>query len=193
VESGHIASAAPIFQGRPGQPFMLIGQAPGIMEIEKRRPFAARSGRELARWMQRAGFRDDDQFRSLTYLTSITKCYPGQGKSGSGDRRPSATEVAQCLPWLDMQLELQRPRLIILAGTLAAERFLPGRSLDSLVGRMFDSNGREVKGPRRAAPLLLPLPHPSGASRWLNDPSHRELLEDALSLLRRTWPKLTLT
>jgi uracil-DNA glycosylase len=174
-----------MFQGRPGQRLMLIGQAPGIVEVAIRKPFAGRAGRELERWMQRAGFAGDGHFRSLTYITSVTKCFPGKAKSGGGDRRPTRVEVAQCRPWLVGQLELVRPRLILLVGTLAIEQFqdhLPGSSLDLLVGRLFDSPGQE--------PRLLPLPHPSGASRWLNDQRNRARLEVALDLLRRTWPAM---
>jgi len=191
VDSGHLATALPIFQGRPGQRLMLVGQAPGIVEQGPRKPFAGRSGRELERWMQRAGFRDDAHFRSLTYVTSITKCFPGRTSAGSGDRRPSAVEVRNCASWLDLQLELQRPTLIILAGTLAIERFLPGRPLDEVVGRMFDADGGEAATAGGGAPpLLVPLPHPSGASRWLNDQAHRELLARSLELLGRAWPVL---
>src|SRR5947209_8470824 len=85
VEAGHIPFASPMFQGAPWQRLMLVGQAPGIMEVEARRPFAARSGAELARWMVRAGFDDDAHFRSLTYVTSITKCFPGKSPAGAGD------------------------------------------------------------------------------------------------------------
>jgi uracil-DNA glycosylase family 4 len=185
VESGHIPEANPIFQGRPGRRLMLIGQAPGIVELGPRKPFAGRAGKELERWMQRAGFTNDDHFRSLTYITSVTKCFPGKARSGGGDRRPSSVEVAQCRPWLAGQLELVRPRLILLVGTLAIEQFLeylPGKSLDILVGRVFESRG--------GAPLLVPLPHPSGASRWLNDHGNRAKLEQALELLKQTWPAL---
>jgi uracil-DNA glycosylase family 4 len=185
VESGHIPSAAPIFQGRPGQRLMLIGQAPGIAELGPRKPFAGRAGKELERWVKRAGFSDEDHFRSLTYVTSVTKCFPGKSLKGGGDRRPSGVEVAQCRPWLLGQIELQRPRLIILIGTLAIQQFtshLPSASLDLLVGRIFPTDA--------GGPLLLPLPHPSGASRWLNEAGHRALLEKALRVLGRTWPEL---
>ena len=169
VDTGHLAVAAPIFQGRPGQRLMLVGQAPGIVETGPRMPFAGRSGRELEHWMVRAGFSDDAHFRSLTYVTSITKCFPGRNGSGSGDWRPGGVEVANCAPWLDAQLELQRPRLIILAGGLAIERFLPRRPLETLVGHLFDAAGNEIEpGAAAAEPVLVPLPHPSGASRWLN-------------------------
>jgi uracil-DNA glycosylase len=174
-----------MFQGRPGQPLMLIGQAPGRVEVGPRKPFAGRAGKELERWIQRAGFRDDEHFRSLAYVTSVTKCFPGKSKTGGGDRRPGAVEVAQCRPWLESQLQIQRPRLIILVGTLAVEQFenqLPSRSLDLLVGEIFPGKG--------GGHSLLPLPHPSGASRWLNNRAHQAKLDDALRLLGRTWPGL---
>jgi uracil-DNA glycosylase len=177
-----------MYQGRPNQRLMLVGQAPGIVELGPRKPFAGRSGAELARWMQRAGFRDDDHFRSLTYITSVTKCFPGRSPTGSGDRRPSGPEVALCHPWLEAQLSLVRPRLILLVGGLAHGVFLPGRRLDELVGRLFDARGLEAEAGE--APLLLPLPHPSGASRWLNSPEHRAMLERGLALLARVWPGL---
>jgi uracil-DNA glycosylase len=73
---------------------------------------------------------------------------------------------------------------LILVGGLSHERFLPGRPLDELVGRVFDLSGREVSGRGRARPLLVPLPHPSGASRWLNAVENRLLLDRALRRLR---------
>jgi uracil-DNA glycosylase family 4 len=189
-----------MFQGAPGQRLMLIGQAPGVHELGPRKPFAARSGAELARWMLRAGFAGDEQFRSLTYITSVTKCFPGKASSGAGDRRPSRVEVAQCRPWLDAQLDLVQPRLLLLVGGLAHEAFAPtrGRPLEQLIGSVYDARGIDhadavlAAGPPIGAPepWCLPLPHPSGASRWLNLAAHRELLERALAVLGRLWPAL---
>jgi uracil-DNA glycosylase len=193
VQAGYLQVATPMFQGRPGQRLMLIGQAPGIKEVEIRKPFAWRAGRQLEHWMVRAGFEDDDHFRALTYITSVTKCFPGKAASGSGDRRPSRAEVELCLPWLRQQLELVQPRLILLVGTLAIDQFMAGRPLEGLVGRLFDAEGVEITTPPGDAakqPWLLPMPHPSGASRWLNDPGHREMLDTALEKLRVTWPRL---
>ncbi|MHB8507129.1 MAG: uracil-DNA glycosylase family protein [Candidatus Dormibacteria bacterium] len=195
VISGHLAEAKPMFQGAPGQPLMLVGQAPGIVELGPRKPFAGRAGAELGRWMARAGFASDYHFRALTYVTSVTKCFPGKAVSGSGDRRPTNLEVGQCRGWLSGQLRLARPRLVLLVGTLAINEFLPTGALQDQVGRIFDSAGDEVVTLEAAAPgafpLLLPLPHPSGASRWLNDLAHRDLLEQALGRLGATWPRLT--
>lgn len=201
VASGHIPFALPMFQGAPGQRLMLVGQAPGERELGPRKPFAGRSGAELARWMTRAGFEDDDHFRRLTYITSITKCFPGKAGDGGGDRRPSGVEVAQCRQWLDGQLELVRPRLLILVGGLAHAGFAPTRGcgLDQLIGQALDRDGVDhaedllrggcvpAGGPE---PWVVPLPHPSGASRWLNRMEHRARLERALEGLAILWPVL---
>jgi len=162
---------------------MLIGQAPGAVEAVRRLPFQGRSRKVLMGWLIRAGFSSEAQVRRQVYMSSITKCFPGKG-SGGGDRRPSRAEVDLCRPHLDRQLALIKPDLLILVGGLAHERFLPGRPLDTLVGRLFDASGREVSGRTGARPLLVPLPHPSGASRWLNVGENRALLDRALRQLR---------
>src|SRR6267143_1901041 len=128
-----------------GQPIMLIGQAPGAVEAVRRLPFQGRSRNVLMGWLMRAGFSSEAQVRRQVYMTSITKCFPGKG-TGGGDRRPSRAEVDLCRSHLDRQLALIKPQLLILIGGLAHERFLPGCSLDQLVGNMFDLSGREVSG-----------------------------------------------
>jgi uracil-DNA glycosylase len=183
VAAGYLPAAAPVLSGYADNRIMLVGQAPGAVEAVARLPFQGRSGKVLMVWMQRAGFDSEAQVRRLVYMTSITKCFPGKGTSG-GDRRPSRAEVDLCRPHLDRQLSLIKPELLIVVGGLAHERFLPGRPLDRLVGRVFDLAGHEVPGRTRARPLLVPLPHPSGASRWLNDPRNRGLLDRALRRLR---------
>ncbi|TME25019.1 MAG: uracil-DNA glycosylase [Chloroflexi bacterium] len=183
VDAGFLPVAAPVLSGYPDNQIMLIGQAPGAVEAERRLPFQGRSGKVLMQWLARAGFASEMEARRRIYMTSITKCFPGKGAAG-GDRRPSRAEVGLCRPHLDRQLALIKPVVLILVGGLAHERFLPGRPLAELVGRVFDPSGRAV-GPRtRTRPLLLPLPHPSGASRWLNDPGNRALLDRALRRLR---------
>jgi len=175
-EAGFIERAAPVVWGRLGDRMMLIGQAPGVTELENRRPFQGRAGKELFRWMASVGIGEDD-FRSRVYMTAITKCFPGRVAGGSGDRRPSPAEIALCRPWLDRQLALIRPAAILLVGGLAIERFLPKRPLHEVIGRRFEQGGTP----------LIPLPHPSGASRWLNATEHRALLRQALDLVRDEW------
>jgi uracil-DNA glycosylase len=183
VDAGYLPQAAPVLSGRADNRMMLIGQAPGAVEAVRRLPFQGRSRKVLMGWLIRAGFSSEAQVRRQVYMSSITKCFPGKG-SGGGDRRPSRAEVDLCRPHLDRQLAVIKPDLLILVGGLAHERFLPGRPLDTLVGRLFDASGREVSGRTGARPLLVPLPHPSGASRWLNVVENRALLDRALRQLR---------
>lgn len=172
VADGIIPSASPTFQGTAGAPFFLVGQAPGPTELELGRPFAGRAGRELGRWMARAGFASDEEFRRMTYIAALMRCFPGRLPSGAGDRPPSARAVRNCSSWLDAELALLRPRVLIAVGQMAIRRFLGPGSLEERVGRTFGDD-----------PLVLPLPHPSGQSRWLNDLANRERLERALEAL----------
>lgn len=183
VEAGYLARAHPVFSGHAGQRIMLVGQAPGPVEDDVTRPFAGRAGAQLMRWMARAGFAGEDDVRASVFMTSMTTCFPGRARDGRGDRRPSRREVELCSGWLDTYLALIRPALIICVGTLAQSRFLPGRALDVLVGNAWCADGAVVEGVPRHTPVLLPLPHPSGQSRWLNDAEHERLLERALTRL----------
>jgi uracil-DNA glycosylase family 4 len=193
VYTGHLERAHPVFSGRRGQRIMLVGQAPGPVEDDVTRPFAGRAGAHLMRWMASAGFANEAAVRDRVFMTSMTTCFPGRLPGGNGDRRPSAREVAQCSGWLDAYLELLAPALIICVGTLAHRRFLPGRRLEQIVGRSWTSDGEIVEGPPPRPPVLLPLPHPSGQSRWLNDPAHVQLLGCALRRLRELadWAEAT--
>jgi len=157
---------------------MLVGQAPGQTEVTSRRPFAGRAGRTLFQWLERAGI-SESAARDRIYIAAITRCYPGPSPSGRGDRVPSRDEQANCAGWLDGELAMIRPRLVIPVGKLAIDRFLGPRPLADVVGRthiVAHVGGRSK---------LIPLPHPSGASSWIHQGDHPTLLERALTLLRR--------
>jgi uracil-DNA glycosylase family 4 len=171
-DEGIIAEAAPTFEGRPDAIFFIIGQAPGPAERESRRPFSGRAGKELGRWMVRAGFESEGEFRRLTYIAALMRCFPGRNPAGTGDRPPPARAIRNCSSWLEAELRLLRPRVIILVGQMAIRRFLGPGALEDRVGSAFGDN-----------PVYVPLPHPSGQSRWLNDPANRARLERALSTL----------
>ena len=186
VDAGYLAASNPVFSGHAGQRILLVGQAPGPVENDSTRPFAGRAGRQLMRWFERGGFAGEADVRRRVYMTSMTTCFPGRTLDARGDRRPSSREVALCSGWLDTVLGLLAPRLVMPIGSLALARFLPGRRLDDAVGRLFDTSGAVVEGPGEVPavlPLLLPLPHPSGQSRWLNDPARVRQLDSALSRL----------
>ena len=162
----------------PAQPrAMLVGQAPGRTEAGGGRPFAGAAGRTLFRWLARAGL-DEATARDHLYIGAVTRCYPGAHPGGRGDRVPTPAERARCRPWLDAELALLRPPLVVLVGRLALEAVLGAMPLDRAVGRLHElrhAGGRSV---------ALPLPHPSGASSWIHAPEHQALLDRALGLLR---------
>ncbi|MGH7759967.1 MAG: uracil-DNA glycosylase family protein [Candidatus Dormibacteraceae bacterium] len=181
VDQGIIPEATPTFSGTWGAPFFLVGQAPGPVERESRRPFSGRAGKELDRWMLRAGFASPDEFRRLTYIAALMRCFPGRNGAGNGDLKPPPAAVANCAHWLDAELRILKPKVLILVGQMAIARFLgPGR-LEDRVGRRFGER-----------PVIVPLPHPSGQSRWLNDPANRERLARALALVDQLRSSLAL-
>ena len=122
--------------------------------------------------MVRAGFRDPAEFRRLTYIAALMRCFPGRNKSDTGDLPPPPAGIANCAHWLDAELKLLRPKALLLVGQMAISRFLGPAPLEERVGKSFG-----------ARPLMIPLPHPSGQSRWLNAAANRERLEAALALV----------
>lgn len=156
---------------------MLVGQAPGQVETGGGTPFAGRAGRTLFRWFERIGL-DEATAREWLYISAITRCYPGPHPSGRGDRVPSPAERARCGDWLDAELRLIRPALIIPVGRLAIDRFLGALPLAAVVGRAHDVTHAG------GTSTVVPLPHPSGASSWIHQPGNSALLDAALSLLR---------
>jgi uracil-DNA glycosylase len=174
LEAGHDIYPRAIYAGSEKARIMVIGQAPGITEKEAGRPFNAGSGSRLFQWLSAADI-DENWFRTTQYMTSVTKCYPGRANSGSGDRVPSRAEQKLCRPYLDQELALIDPALIIPVGRLAIGLFYPQKlPLDQIIGTQVQLDGR----------WIVPLPHPSGASRWHQTQANRELLGQAVKLIR---------
>lgn len=190
ADTGYQVTAPPIFAGPASARLMVVGQAPGKIEAaQTRRPFSGPAGKRLFRWLAEAGWAEDE-FRSMNYMTAITKCYPGPHPSGRGDRLPSRTEQALCQPWLEQELALVRPAVVVPVGGLAIGRFLGSARLESVVGRLFarpaddqamTAWARQLLG---SDAILVPLPHPSGASQWVNQAENQLRLRDALNHLR---------
>jgi uracil-DNA glycosylase len=122
--------------------------------------------------MLRAGFRDPDEFRRMTYIAALMRCFPGRNRGDTGDLPPPPAGIANCRHWLDEELRLLRPRVLIPVGQMAIARFLGPAPLEDRVGTSFG-----------ARPVMIPLPHPSGQNRWLNSPANRERLATALALI----------
>ncbi|HKO32480.1 MAG TPA: uracil-DNA glycosylase family protein [Candidatus Limnocylindria bacterium] len=170
----------PVLSGDGTERAMLIGQAPGWREIATGVPFAHDAGRRLAGWLALAGISLDD-FRNRWYVTSVSKCYPGRRPGASVDSPPSRADLAIWAPMLEEEVRLLGPRLVLLVGGLAHRfAFGPQARLDDLVGRPL--TWEQVPGAS-----VLALPHPSGASTWLNDSGRVALWQRSIDLLRAAW------
>lgn len=200
-QAGYQIVPGAIFTGHEGSRVLLIGQAPGVTEVEAKRPFNAGSGRRLFQWLGEAGW-DEDEFRDQHYMTAVTKCYPGKSNSGRGDRVPSKEEQQFCRPYLVREIGLIQPRLIIPVGGLAIKLFYPTKlRLDEIIGTAiyfdeFLSSDRAIFDLNRGTAVdyftgdlpsgsvwLVPLPHPSGASVWPNRPQNKALIDQAIHIL----------
>ena len=169
LEAGYPLESLPVRTPGTGQHAYLFGQAPGVVEGAERRPWRGRAGQTLRRWLEL----DEDGFYATFYCASVTRCYPGRAPTGRGDRTPAPREQELCAFWQDWELALLRPRLIVTVGGLALRRLLGLSELTAAVGERLELGGTP----------LVPLPHPSGASGWLNVPANRERLDRALALV----------
>ena len=155
---------------------MLIGQAPGPREPVLQRPFAHTAGKTLFRWFEQFCGMNEAAVRSTIYFAAVCRCFPGKNSSGT-DRVPSPEEIGSCSSWMDDEIKILRPRLIIPVGRLAIVQFIECTKLQNVIGHTFRV--------RRAGHAfdLIPLPHPSGASPWHKIPPGRRLTECALKLI----------
>jgi uracil-DNA glycosylase len=175
--------ARPVLSGDGTERAMLIGQAPGWREIETGLPFAWDAGKRLCGWLAAAGIGVED-FRERWYVTSVGKCYPGRAEGASVDRAPSRADILRWTPYLHDEVRLVAPDLVLLVGA-TAHRLAFGAE-----ARLDDLVGPELVWGRAPGASVICLPHPSGASTWLNDPLRVERWRRAIGLLRERWASL---
>ena len=170
LETGHYLGSLPVIAPGEGQRAYMFGQAPGIVEGQERRPWRGRAGQTLRRWLAM----DEDKFYATFYCASVTRCYPGKPPSGRGDRTPTPEEQRLCSVWREHELRLLQPKLIVTVGGLAARALIGAKSISECVGMRYDLDGA----------VVIPLPHPSGASSWLNVPGNRARVDAAVELIK---------
>lgn len=170
----------PVVQRPEVMPRMvLVGQAPGPREQSGGRPFAFTAGARLFSWFARLG-PGEAEFRRRVYIAAVLRCFPGRAAQG-GDRTPAPSEVANCAPYLERELQLIRPATVIAVGQPAIARFLPAPAhLQERVGCVFPVSRDGLSFD------LVPLPHPSGRSTWLVSKDNQARLDQALALLAAT-------
>ena len=154
---------------------LLVGQAPGDKEGVMGKPFAWTAGKTLFKWFASIGL-EQEAFRQRVYMAAVCRCFPGKNPKG-GDRVPTDEEILNCSAWLDAEIELLRPQLIIPVGKLAIEQFMDVGKLVDVIGDEFEleENGYVID--------VIPLPHPSGASTWHRTQPGIGLLKQSLALI----------
>jgi uracil-DNA glycosylase len=176
TKAGYRLESLPVRVPASGQGAYMFGQAPGPVEGVQRLPWRGDAGRKLRRWLDL----DEGAFYETFYCASVTRCDPGRAASGRGDRAPTPREQELCSFWREWELELLRPGLIVTVGGLALKRLLGLTPLTPHVGERYELGGAAV----------VPFPHSSGASSWLNDPANKRRLARAIALVHAELARL---
>lgn len=168
----------PVVHGPPVlSRIFLVGQAPGPREGSFGRPFAWTAGKTMFRWFEEALGIDEDAFRRHIYMAAVARCFPGKAKGG-GDRKPDPEEIERCRAFLEREVKILRPRLLIPVGTLAIAQTL------GQVVPLAEIVGKQLRVRYQGLELdAIALPHPSGASTWHRTEPGVGLLKRALALL----------
>ena len=143
----HHRQKAVVGRGNPESNLMLIGEAPGADEDSLGLPFVGRSGRLLSALLKEAELDEDQDL----YICNVIKCRP------PNNRKPTLEEIRQCRPWLEEQLELVNPSLVLMAGATALKALLGIKSgISKLRGQWHEQEGR----------AFMPVFHPSYLLRF---------------------------
>ena len=167
----------PILWAREGQRALIIGQAPGITEPVRRLPFAGAAGRKLVTWLAPLGITEPRGDARALRVRRGREVLPGaRCPEGAATARPTAASARAAGPGRTRSCGCCDPAVVVPVGRLAIDDWLGRAPLAEVVGRRFESDGR----------VIVPLPHPSGASAWTNDAGNRALVAEAVSQLRDT-------
>jgi DNA polymerase len=135
--------------GRADADLMFVGEGPGEQEDLKGEPFVGRAGQLLTQLIEGIGITRDD-----VYIANVVKCRP------PGNRDPQPDEIEACAPWLDRQLDLIRPRVIVTLGNFATKLLLDTKEgITKLRGQQFPFVRAGIEA------VLLPTYHPSAVLR----------------------------
>jgi uracil-DNA glycosylase len=163
--------------GNPKAELMFVGEAPGADEDAQGEPFVGRAGQLLTKIIQAMGFSRED-----VYIANVLKCRPDMPPGVSGNRKPTSKEMSTCLPWLERQIGLIKPRAMVALGATAVEGLLGATAPVSKVrGRWLDFRGIPV----------MATYHPAYLLRNQSISEKRKVWEDMLEVLERLGKPVT--
>jgi uracil-DNA glycosylase len=117
-------------EGPENASIMFIGEAPGFNEDQQGRPFVGQAGKFLDELLASVQLK-----RSEVYITNIIKTRP------PANRDPLPHEITNCKPWLDRQLEIIKPKMIVTLGRYSMARFFPGKTISQIHGKSLRQDG----------------------------------------------------
>lgn len=141
-------------EGPDDADIVFIGEGPGFHEDQQGRPFVGAAGHFLEELLEGIGLRRED-----VYICNVIKCRP------PGNRDPLPEEIEACKPYLDRQIEIISPRMIVTLGRFSMERYFPGAKISQIHGQ-----ARKIEGI-----IYYPMYHPAAA---LHQPRWRQLVQD---------------
>ena len=155
---------------------LLLGQAPGIKEGDFGKPFAWTAGKTLFKWFNSIGL-EEQAFRQRIYMSAVCRCFPGKNPKG-GDRVPNKQEIKHCAEWMNTEMSLLNPQLVIPVGKLAISQLIQVDTLKDIIGQSHTLTHNTIEYD------MIPLPHPSGASTWHRTEPGKTLLQSALQQIK---------
>lgn len=163
-----------VYRGVPGNPVMVIGEAPGDQEDKQGKPMVGMTGSYLVNLFAQNGLTLYDHL----YITNTVLCHP------PADRDPTEDELEACSYWLNRQIEINRPRFIITAGRIATSRIVS----DFMKGsRITDFEGKEFILPHYNHAVCIPLRHPSAIMRApTSKPDYENMVSRISNIIKRS-------
>jgi uracil-DNA glycosylase family 4 len=163
--------------GNPKAELMFVGEAPGAEEDAQGEPFVGRAGQLLTKIIQAMGFRRED-----VYIANVLKCRPDMPSGTSGNRKPTPEEMRTCLPWLEKQIDLIKPRVMVALGATAVEGLFGSTTpVGKVRGHWLDFHGIPV----------MATYHPAYLLRNQSISEKRKVWEDMLQVLERLGKSIT--
>jgi DNA polymerase len=157
--------------GNPKAELMFVGEAPGADEDIQGEPFFGKAGQLLTKIIQAMGYT-----REQVYIANVLKCRPDMPAGSMGNRKPRPDEMETCLPWLEKQIELIRPKVMVALGATALEGLLGATTaVSKMRGRWLDFRGIPV----------MATYHPAYLLRNQSISEKRKVWEDMLQVLER--------
>lgn len=153
-------------EGPPRADIMFIGEGPGFHEDQQGRPFVGAAGRFLEELLESVGLKRED-----VYITNVIKCRP------PGNRDPQMDEIEACRPYLERQIELISPKVIVTLGRYSMEMFFAGQKISRIHGQPRRMSGR----------IVVPMYHPAAG---LHQPRWKSTIEADFQKLPRLLKEL---